>query len=64
MEKIKKENEKVANRKLRNLGKVIPSFLVSEFSILPYSQNRKLRFKNFGKKIRDFRVFNLATETY
>ena len=41
--KIKKENEKVANRKLgkvgnlRNLGKVIPSFLVSKFSILRYS---------------------------
>ena len=40
--KNKKENEKVANRKLEkvgNLGKVIPSFLISEFSILPYSQN-------------------------
>ena len=23
-----------------------------------------LGFKNLGKKIRDFRVFNLATETY
>ena len=38
-------NEKVANRKLGkvgnlgNLRKVIPSFLISEFSILPYSQN-------------------------
>ena len=54
-EKIKKENEKVANRKLRkvgnlrNLGKVIPSFLVSEFLILPYSQNRKLGFKNLPR---------------
>ena len=54
--KIKKENEKVANRKLRNLGnlgnlgKIIPSFLISEFMILPYSQNRKLGFKNLGKK--------------
>ena len=54
-EKIRKENEKVANRKLRkvgnlrNLGKVIPSFLVSEFLILPYSQNRKLGFKNLPR---------------
>ena len=37
--KIKKENEKVANRKLgnlgnlRNLGNFISSFLISEFSI-------------------------------
>ena len=57
-EKNKKENEKVANRKLvnlRNLGKVIPSFLISEFSILPCSQNRKLRFKNLGKKFPSFR---------
>ena len=53
----------MANRKLRkvgnlgNLGKVIPSFLVSEFSILPYSQNRKLRFKNLGKKFLRFPRF-------
>ena len=36
--KNKKENEKVANRKLGkvgNLGNVIPSFLISAFSILP-----------------------------
>ena len=32
--------EKVGN--LRNLGNIIPSFLFSEFLILPYSQNRKL----------------------
>ena len=62
-EKIKKENEKVANRKLGkvgnlgNLGKVIPSFLVSEFSILPYSQNRKLGFKNLGKRCPRFPSF-------
>ena len=38
--KIKKENEKVANRKLENLGNlgnIIPSFLISKFSILSYS---------------------------
>ena len=58
--KNKKENEKVANRKLEkvgNLGKVIPSFLISEFSILPYSQNWKLRFKNLRKKYPRFPRF-------
>ena len=47
--------EKVGN--FGNLGKVIPSFLVSEFSILPYSPNRKLGFKNLGKKIPRFPSF-------
>ena len=53
----------MANRKLGkvgnlgNLGKVIPSFLVSEFSILPYSQNRKLAFKNLEKKFPRFPRF-------
>ena len=45
------KNEKVANRKLgnlENLGNIIPSFLISKFSILPYSQNRKLGFKNLN----------------
>ena len=40
------KNEKVANRKLGNLGNlrnIIPSFLVSKFSILPYSQNSDLK---------------------
>ena len=58
--KIKKENEKVANQKLgkvENLGKIIPSFLISEFLILPYSQNRKLGFKNLGKKFPRFLRF-------
>ena len=51
----------MANRKLGkvwnlgNLGKMIPSFLISEFSILPYSQNRKLGFKDLRKKFRHFR---------
>ena len=41
------KTRKVANRKfgnlgnLENLGNVIQSFLISEFSILPYSKNRK-----------------------
>ena len=35
--------------KVRTLGKIISSFLISEFLILPYSQNRKVRFKNLGK---------------
>ena len=58
---MKKENEKVANRKvgnLGNLGKIIPSFLIFEFSILPYSQNRKLGFKNLGKKFPRFPRFS------
>ena len=52
--KIKKENEKVANpelgnfENLGNLGNIIPSFLISKFSILPYCQYRKLGFKNLG----------------
>ena len=50
----------MANRKLKNLGnlgnlrKIIPSFLISEFSFLLYSQIRKLGFKNLGKKIPRF----------
>ena len=61
--RMKKENEKVANRKLekvgnlKNLGKVIPSFLISEFSILLYSQNRKHGLKNIGKKSPRFPSF-------
>ena len=58
--KIKKENDKVANQKLvkvGNLGNVILSFLISDFSILPHSQNRKLGFKNLGKKFRRFPRF-------
>ena len=53
----------MANRKLGkigkvgNLGKIIPSFLISEFSILPDSQNRKLGFKNLGKKFPRFPRF-------
>ena len=47
--------EKVGN--LGNLRKVIPSFLVSKFSILPYSQNRKLGIKNLGKKFPSFPSF-------
>ena len=62
-EKNKKENEKVANRKLvnlRNLGKVIPSFLISEFSILLYSQNRKHGPEKNSRDFQDFRVFDLT----
>ena len=50
----------MANRKLGNLGNlgnIIPSFLISKFSILPYSQNRKLGFKNLGKKFPSFPSF-------
>ena len=57
------KNEKMANRKLGkvgnlgNLGEIIPSFLISEFSILPYSQNRKLGFEILGKKFPRFPRF-------
>ena len=51
------KNEKIANRKLGNLGNIIPSFLISEFSIFSYSQNRKLGFKNLGKKFPRFPRF-------
>ena len=63
LKKIFFEKSKNGNRKLRkvgdlgNLGKIIPSFLISEFSILPNSQNRKLEFKNLGKKFPRFPRF-------
>ena len=34
-------------------------FLISEFSILPYSQNRNVGFKNLGRNFRDFRGFRV-----
>ena len=61
--KNKKENEKVANRKLGNLGNlrnIIPSFLISKFSIWPYSRNRNIGFKNLGKKFPNFPTFRLG----
>ena len=57
----------MANRKLGkvgnlgNLGRAIPSFPVPEFSILPYSQNRKLGFKNRGK---NFSEISEISEVY
>ena len=42
---------------LGNLRNIIPSFLISEFTILLYSQNQKLGLKNLGKNLRDFRDF-------
>ena len=58
----------MANRKLGkvgnlgNLGRAIPSFLVPEFSILPYSQNRKLGFKNRGKNFSEIsEVYEFST---
>ena len=68
--KIKKENEKVTNWKLRkivnlgNLGKVIPSFLFSEFLILAVGAVFDLKIlKTFFRDFRDFwgfRVFGLV----
>ena len=54
---VKWPSRKLGN--LGNLGNIIPSFLISEFSILLYSQNRKLGFKNLGKDFRDFRGFRV-----
>ena len=55
---------KVANRKLVNLGNrkdlgtIFLIFLISKFSILPYTQNRKIGFKNLRKKIPEFSEFS------
>ena len=54
------KNEKMANSKpgkIGNLRKIIPNFPISEFSILPYSQNRKPGFKDLWKKILGFSRF-------
>ena len=59
-QKRKKQNEKVGNQKLGkvgNLKKIILSFFISEFLIFAVRQNRKLRFKNLRKNIRDFQGF-------
>ena len=59
--KIKKENEKVANRKLGkignlgNLGKVIPSF-----RFCPRGKIENSDLKILEKNFRDFQVFDLA----
>ena len=51
-------NQKLGNlENLRNLGNFIPSFLISEFLILAVGQNRKLGFKNLGKKFLRFPRF-------
>ena len=43
-------NQKLENlENLGNLRNITPSFLISKFSILCYSQNQKLGFKNLGK---------------
>ena len=51
------KNEEMENRKIGNLGYIgsfVPIFLMSDFSILSYSRNRKLGFKERGKKIPRF----------
>ena len=51
-------NRKLGNlRNLRNLGNIIPSFLISEFSILAAGPNRKHGFQNLGKKFPIFPRF-------
>ena len=55
------KNEKMANQKIGNLGYIgsfVPIFLMSDFSILSYSRNRKLGFKKRGKKIPRFPRFS------
>ena len=42
---------------LGNPGNFILSFLISKFSILPYSQNRKPAFKNLVKNFSSFLRF-------
>ena len=37
--------------------KLFPSFLISKFSVLPYSQNGKSDLKILEKNFRDFRYF-------
>ena len=57
-EKIKKENEKVANRKLgkvSNLGKIIPSF-----RFCPKAKIENSDLKILEKNFRGFQVFDLA----
>ena len=51
-------NRKLGNLgSLGNLGNIIPSFLISEFSISAVGQNRKLGFKNLKKKFPRFPRF-------
>ena len=47
----------MANGTLGNLGNIIPIFPISKFLILRYSENRKLGFKNLGKKFPNFPSF-------
>ena len=61
--KAKKLRKKMKKWQIENLEKSESSesseklFLVFEFSILPYCQNRKLGFKNLGKKFPRFPSF-------
>ena len=67
--KSKKENEKVANRKLRKvgnletLGKIIPSFLFSKFSkycaFNTSTSSTNKRYSSFSKKV--FVLFVIKT---
>ena len=64
--KIKNENEKVANRKLRevgnlgNLGKVIPSFLISEFSILCFYPTAKIENSDLKISEKNSEIFEIS----
>ena len=65
--KIKKENQKEANRKLGNLenlgnlGNIIPSFVFPNFRFCPTAKTENLDLKISEKYFRVFRVFDLAS---
>ena len=56
MRKMKNDKSK-AQKNRKSLGKIISSFLISEFFIFSYRQNRKVGFKNLGKKFPRFPSF-------
>ena len=64
--KIKNENEKVANRKLRevgnlgNLGKVIPSLLISEFWILCFFPTAKIEKSDLKISEKNSEIFEIS----
>ena len=51
------ENKKIVNQKLGNFRNAILRFFISEFSVLYYSQSRKLGFRKLEKKKKKFRGF-------
>ena len=54
------ENKKVVNRKLGNFRNAILRFFISEFSVLYYSQSRKLGFRKLEKKKKNSEVSEIS----